>query len=115
MKQMHPQRGAALIITLAFIVIISALVIGLTETIRTERSAVRTHLERQRATAFAQQGVDMVVARLQQYTVDSPKGVLESDDAVDARARHWISQPGRLLTANPDSSDTKRIDKEVPL
>ena len=76
MKQKHSRSGAALIITLAFIVIISALVIGLTETLRTERSAVRTHLERQRATAFAQQGVDMVVARLQQYTVDPPKRAL---------------------------------------
>jgi hypothetical protein len=109
------QHGAALIVTLAFVAIISALVIGLTETLRTERSAVRTHLERQRATAFAQQGVDLVIARLQQYTVDPPKRATETDDAVDARARHWVSQPGRLLTANPDSTDTKRIGKEVPL
>src|SRR5262245_764333 len=114
MKQKHSQHGAALIVTLAFVAILSVLVIGLTETLRTERSAVRTHLERQRAMAFAQQGVDLVIARLQQYTVDPPKRATESDDAMDARARHWISQPGRLLTANPDSTDTKRIGREVP-
>lgn len=117
MKTLHSRRGAALIITLAFIVIISALVIGLTETLRTERSAVRSHLERQRATALAQQGADLVLARLNQYTVEPPRVTGETDEELDKRARHWISQPGRLLTADPDPkvNDPKRIALEVPL
>lgn len=121
MKPYHSQRGVALIVTLAFVVIISALVIGLTETLRTERSAVRTHLERHRATAMAQQGVDLVMARLKQYTVEPLKGPSETDDDVDVRSRHWISQPGRLLTADPKEDPkknpygTKRLAKEIPL
>lgn len=108
--------GVALIIALAFIVIVSVLVVGLSETLRTERSAVRTHLERQRATTMAQHGTDLVMSRLQQYTVDPPKAAGESDEKLDARTRHWVSQPGRLLVANPDkSSKPKLIDAEVPL
>lgn len=106
--------GVALVIALAFIVIVSVLVVGLSETLRTERSAVRTHLERQRATTMAQHGTDLVMSRLQQYTVDKPKKN-ESDAQLDARTRHWVSQPGRLLVANPDKTKPKIIDAEVAL
>ena len=82
-----------MIVALAFIVIVSVLVVGLSETLRTERSAVRTHLERQRATTMAQHGTDLVMSRLQQYTVDPPKAAGESDEQLDARTRHWVSQP----------------------
>lgn len=107
-------NGVALVIALAFIVIVSVLVVGLSETLRTERSAVRTHLERQRATTMAQHGTDLVMSRLQQYTVDKPKQN-ESDAQLDARTRHWVSQPGRLLVANPAKEKPKIIDAEIPL
>lgn len=110
-------RGVALIVALAFIVIVSVLVVGLSETLRTERSAVKTHLERQRATTMAQHGTDLVMSRLQQYTVDSPRGTGESEAAVDKRTRHWISQPGRLLVADPANlgKKPKQLEAEVPL
>jgi hypothetical protein len=109
-------RGVALIVALAFIVIVSVLVVGLSETLRTERSAVRTHLERQRATTMAQHGTDLVMSRLQQYTVDAPRASGESEAALDRRTRHWVSQPGRLLVANPlDLTKPKQIEAEVSL
>jgi hypothetical protein len=111
-----PRRGVALVIALSFIVLVAILVVGLSESVRTERSAVRTHLERQRAQMLSQQGIDLVMARLQQFTVDAPQAENETEAQFDARIRHWISQPGRLLIADPqDERQPKRIASEVLL
>jgi hypothetical protein len=112
----HNSNGVVLIVTLAFIVIVAVLAVGLADTLRTERSAVRTHLERQRATSMAQHGTDIVMSRIRQFTVDPPKASGETEDDLDARTRHWVSQPGRLLIANPNKPGApKLIDAEVPL
>jgi hypothetical protein len=95
------RSGAALVITLLFLVIISLLVIGFSETSRVERVSARNHFEQQRATELAQRGLDQVTATLFRETVDPPDLAL-SPTQIAARSRNWISQPGQLIV--PDAS-----------
>src|SRR5262245_1056852 len=75
--------GTALVITLAILVLITILAVGVTDSIRLERRSSDIHSERLRASLLAQTGVDRVVAALQKTTSDPE--------------RHWISQPGQLV------------------
>ena len=76
----------SLLIVLAFIVIISVLVVGFSESMRLLRPAAASHLERARADQYAWSGVERVIATLNQHTADTNK--------------NWISQPGQLITGN---------------
>lgn len=92
MKIRKKNRAMSLLITLAFIVIITILVVGFAETVRLSRPAAASFLERTRADQFARAGVEQVIGILNQQTGDTNK--------------NWISQPGMLITgaANDDAS-----------
>ena len=79
-------QGMSLLIVLAFIVIISVLVVGFSESMRLLRPSAASHLERARANQFAWSGVERVIATLNQQTADTNK--------------NWVSQPGQLVTGN---------------
>jgi len=92
MNRSHPPfpagaRGAALIVTLSVLVLVTVLLVGLCATLRLERGAAASHFERTRAELFAGYGVEEVIATLQTETVDPD--------------RYWISQPGRIVAGNP--------------
>jgi hypothetical protein len=100
----RPSRrsGSALVITLAVLVLMSIMVISLSDMTRVERGAARSHLEKARAELLAQTGAAKVVARLRKETADP--------------ARNWISQPGQLVASDPLSTSTKTVaDPPIPL
>ncbi|HEX4086981.1 MAG TPA: hypothetical protein VHY22_18845, partial [Chthoniobacteraceae bacterium] len=84
------RRGIALVITLAFIVIITILVVGLSSLLRVERPAANTNFEKRRAALLAAKGTDEVVGALDQFAGDPN--------------RYWISQPGQLIVSNTNGS-----------
>lgn len=81
------QAAAALLLTLALLVLISVVVVGLMQTIQMDRTASSSHFSKSEAAQFSQMGVEKVTATLRKETTD-PKRV-------------WISQPGQLVV-NPD-------------
>src|SRR6186713_2985379 len=90
----HRSRGAALIITLFFIVIITVIVVGFMDSARVERMASSSHFERMRAAAFAREGIEHTIATLRRETYDPPKKASEPLSTFQSRTRNWISQPG---------------------
>ncbi|MEA3209584.1 MAG: hypothetical protein QOE70_2641 [Chthoniobacter sp.] len=94
-------RGAALIITLAVLVLMTIMVVSLSDSVRIERGSARSHLEKTRAEALAQVGIERVVARLRQTTAKSQ--------------RNWISLPGRLVAAPASGSSTVLQDASIDL
>ncbi len=98
----HPRkRGAALIIALFFVVLISVVTLGYLGSARTERSTAGSHFERMRATALARDGVESVVAILRRETTDPD--------------RNWSSQPGALIVPDPPPADPKQLRRQIPL
>ena len=87
-KRPYRGKGAALIVVLAALVLLSILVVGLTVAMRMERSASYYNLERTRAEFFARQGVDSGLALLLDAT---------------ATNRFWVSGPGYILTSDAGS------------
>jgi len=83
MRRRH-QRGAALITVLAVVVLATILVVGLTVAMRMDRQASYYHLERERATLMAREGVETARALLRAATATNTLS--------------WISQPGRIVT-----------------
>jgi hypothetical protein len=98
----HARRGAALIITLVVLVLMSIMVISLTDIMRTERGASHSHLEKARADMLAQIGTSKVIATLRKETADPN--------------RNWISQPGQLVASDPATSTAKTVkEPAIPL
>lgn len=79
------KRGSALLITLAFLVLVAILVVGLAETMRIERTSARTHLERTRAMDFAQMGVERMVGQLHSKLAYTNI--------------NWVSLPGQIISS----------------
>lgn len=95
-------RGAALVITLSVLVLMSIIVISLSDIMRIERGASRSHLENARAEMLAQTGAAKVLAQLRVATADT--------------SRNWISQPGQLVASNAVTSSAKTVvDPALPL
>lgn len=88
MKKFPRSRGAALIIVLSILVLVSGLVVGLAMAMRKERSASFYHLERLRADLLARQGADYGHALLTSATTTN---------------RFWVSGPGRILASASNS------------
>ena len=99
------RSGAALVITLLFLVIIALLVVGFSETSRVERVSARNHFEQQRANELAQRGLDQVTATLLRETVDPPDPAL-TPTQIAGRSRNWISQPGQLIVPAASALDS---------
>ncbi len=90
MKIRSQQRGAALVVTLAIIILAVVLVVGLTMAMRMERSASFYNLERVRAEALARIGVDYGKALLMETMTNN---------------RFWVSSPGRLRASAAGTFD----------
>jgi len=78
-------RGSALVITLAFVVLITILALGIFTATRMEVTASRLHYDGIRADFYAKSGEGIALARLLAGT--------------SGTNRAWISQPGRLLVS----------------
>jgi len=92
------RRGVALLITLAFIALITVLMVAFSASMRIDRPAASSHLEKTRASIYAQNGVDRALATLNQFTSGS--------------GNYWISQPGQLIASGTPSM---ALDIVVPL
>lgn len=90
------QRGSAVVIVLAFLLLITVLAVGLMETIRTEHVSADSHLEGLQAEFYAQAAVDRVVGALQMQTAPQQSGT----DMV----YNWISQPGQLVVSSSSAN-----------
>ncbi|MBC8002244.1 MAG: hypothetical protein H7X97_06620, partial [Opitutaceae bacterium] len=101
MKTPVKSQAMSLVITLAFIVIITILVVGFAETVRLSRPAAASYLERTRADQFARSGVERVIATLNQQTADPH--------------RNWISQPGQLVTGSVTDDSSTAVDERKVL
>lgn len=77
------RSGVALVITLAVLVLITVIVVGLLQVARVDRGAAHSQFEQVRADAFARMAEEEVVATLQEYT--------------SGASRVWASQPGGLI------------------
>lgn len=88
MKKLVQNRGAALIVVLAILVLVSGLVVGMAMAMRKERSASFYHLERLRADLLARQGADYGQALISTATTNG---------------RFWVSGPGRIVATPPGS------------
>src|SRR5688500_6840321 len=99
MQQARTNRGAALMITLAVLVLMTIMVVSLSDAVRVERGSARSHLEKTRAEMLAQMGIERVVARLRQTTAK--------------QQRNWISLPGKLVAA--PASVTSTVLQDVPI
>ncbi|MFA6175079.1 MAG: hypothetical protein WC765_00700 [Phycisphaerae bacterium] len=86
-------------ISLAFIVLVTIIVLAISAGVRVERMSSSSSLQKTRAEFFAQMGVDEAVARLRTATGNS--------NVV------WVSQPGRLLVS--DGTTNRRLTKEILL
>ena len=75
--------GSSLVITLAFLVILTILVVGINEITRMDRNSSSLYVERTSAALFSQNAIESVIAKLQQATADVN--------------RHWLSQPGQIV------------------
>jgi len=99
----RPERhasGAALVITLLFLVLIAIMLVTMSDSLRMERVAASSNLDRVRAEHMAGRGVEQVVATLSKETAD-----------VD---RNWVSQPGQLiLGAETDDPGTLVDERKV--
>ena len=97
MKKTNPQpSGMALLVTLAFVVMISIIVVGFAVSMRTDRPAAKSHLEKTRAYFLSQRGSDEVLATLRKTTEDTE--------------RNWISQPGQLIAGAATNDPLTPID-----
>ncbi len=79
------RRGVALVVTLAILVIVTVLIVGLTMAMRLERASAHSHLERARAGYFAQMGVERLLGTLHKEIADTNIS--------------WISFPGRIVSS----------------
>jgi hypothetical protein len=102
------RQGAALIITLFFLVIISVIAFAFLDAARVDRSTSNSHFERTRATNLARSGIEAVVGTLQREAGDPPQTTNSN-----YFPRNWISQPGALTVT--DGSDKTKLVKSVPL
>jgi len=97
------RRGAALVLTIILLSMITILVLGMANMVRNETVSSHSHEERGRALLFANMGVDMVNGVLRHATAD----YLDPSRAFDATsnpARVWLSRPGALITPVESSS-----------
>lgn len=97
----RPVAGSALIITLAVLVLMSIMVISLSDIMRIERGSAHSHLEKARAEMMAEMGTAKVVARLRKETTDT--------------TRNWISEPGQIVASAAGATSKTVIDPPILL
>lgn len=77
------RRGAALVVVLSTILLLTAIVVSFTIAMRMERQAARYYSERTKADLFAAEAVESVKAIIQSATASS---------------NGWVSMPGRIIS-----------------
>jgi|GEM_PF-2935212 len=92
MKPRNP--GFALIVTLAVLVLVTVMVVGLLVSVKLDREASQSHLAGTRAELAAAWGIEEVVATLRKYTANPDIG--------------WVSQPGRLVVSDASGNAATR-------
>jgi hypothetical protein len=95
--------GAALIMTVIILAMITIMVLGLADLVRYETVSSSAHQERARAQLFARMGVDIVTGVLRTETADP--------------AKTWASKPGALMVPDLETNPTQptRLGKQVNL
>lgn len=91
------RRGAALIVVLSTILLLTAIVVSFTMAMRMERQAAHYYSERTKADLFAAEAVESAKAIIQSATASS---------------NGWVSMPGRIVswpTNAPDSITTNDL------
>ncbi|XHR30600.1 MAG: hypothetical protein ACFUZC_08555 [Chthoniobacteraceae bacterium] len=79
------RNAIALVITLITLAIITIVIVGLLATMRVERVSSHSHLERNRATYFAQMGIERTIGLLKREIADTNIS--------------WVSFPGLILSS----------------
>ncbi len=97
MKNSGKLHGSSLLLTLAFVVIITITVVGFAEMVRIARPAAASYLERARAREYSRSAIDRVVATLRQTTAD-PR-------------RSWITQPGQIVAGSEADDEATPQDE----
>ncbi len=85
------RRGAALIVVLSTILLLTAIIVSVTIAMRMERQAARYYSERTKADLFAAEAVESVKAVIQSATASS---------------NGWVSMPGRIISWPTNAPDT---------
>ncbi len=88
-------RGAALIMALSLISLMTILLVGFLASMQIDRAASRSHMDGQQAQWYAQVGVDLSIAKLKS---------LSSSTAV------WASMPGRITVVGTGGNPSTNID-----
>lgn len=88
--------GAALIMTIIILALITVMVLGFANLVRNETASSSSHQDRGRALLYTQMGTDMVTSTLRNLTADP--------------ALTWASRPGALITADP-GAPTKLVNQ----
>lgn len=113
--------GMALVVTLAFLVMITILVVGMAASMRLDRAAASSHLERTRAELLAHTAVDKVMATLRRHTADIyfyrtiTDATNPSYQFQQRIERYWVSQPGQLLVAAETDNPATNVDERLLL
>ena len=89
--------GSALVITLAFLVLVTILVVGTMTTLRLERVSASSNFESRRAKSIAMLGVDNATALIRTACENGTQA-----------GKFWASQPGKITVFQADGTvDTK--------
>lgn len=108
--------GAALVIILIFIAMLTIMVVSFLDTSRLDHNQATSHRERTRAALFANEGVEKTLATLQLETTEPPlKKEGETAEQYAQRVRFWITQPGALIVPEKEASNPKLLQRRVEL
>jgi len=103
----------ALVIALSFVVMLTVVVLALTVSMRLDRPAAKSYLDKVRANQFAQMGVDTVVATFKKETGDiTGSGTAGS---TNGNGRNWITQPGQLVSGGSNAADALDLTVNPPI
>jgi len=85
---MQQQRGSALVVTLAFVILLTVIAVQLIDTVRIDHASANSHLEGLQAEFYAQAAVARVIGTLQMQTAPQQTG--------SNTVQPWVSLPGGL-------------------
>jgi len=105
-QAMPDQRGSALVITLAFLTIITILIVGFVVSMRTERMAAGSMAENIEAKQVAQSALVHAVSLLRDNIPDPGD---PTQPTPQNGGKNWISNPGRLTIMEAGSSSPRFI------
>jgi Tfp pilus assembly protein PilX len=86
--------GSALLITLAFLVLVTILVVGIMTTVRLERVSASSNFESRRAKSLAMLGVDNAGALIRTACENGTQA-----------GKFWASQPGKITVFSADGTE----------